>query len=324
MANSTTAFNGISNNILLCSIVFKFIAMIIGILGNVTVIIYTIFSSKEKTATTYLIGNLALADLLVCLAFYPIWIVELTRTILNIDSNQVIFCKLSRSTIWAFILASVTTLLAITIDRYIYFVKPLKYPLIVTHRRVFLAVSSIWVTACCLFLLVYIYIRPFGQGFRSFCHLADGIAYALDSLTGYIPLALIFFINFQIISVVRKQQKRILAETNIIPNDNCYEDRLNRMRFVFRFFVALREAKTFAIVVTVLTFCVLIPNVVAEVLYKFCSESCSQTWVVLFNFDRYGINSIVNAFIYGIRHVKYRKAYAKMLSELLHCGKPAI
>ena len=41
--------------------------MIVGVLGNVTVIIYTIFLNKEKTATTYLTGNLALADLLVCL-----------------------------------------------------------------------------------------------------------------------------------------------------------------------------------------------------------------------------------------------------------------
>ena len=30
--------------------------MIVGVLGNITVIIYTIFFSKEKTATSYLVG----------------------------------------------------------------------------------------------------------------------------------------------------------------------------------------------------------------------------------------------------------------------------
>ena len=102
MANNTTVFNTISNNVLLFSVVFKFIVMIIGILGNVTVMIYTIFLNKEKTATSYLVGNLALADLLVCLTLYPIWIVEFIRIILKIDIDQELFCKFSRATMWAF------------------------------------------------------------------------------------------------------------------------------------------------------------------------------------------------------------------------------
>ena len=51
----------VSNDVLPFSVVFKFIAMIIGVLGNVTVIIYTILVNKEKTATSYLVGNLAMA-----------------------------------------------------------------------------------------------------------------------------------------------------------------------------------------------------------------------------------------------------------------------
>ena len=110
--------------------------MIVGVLGNITVLIYAIFTSKEKTATSYLVGNLALADLLVCLTFYPIWIIEFIQTILNIDSDQDLFCKLSRSSIKALLFASAATLLAIT-------VKPLKYPLIVTKRRVFVVMAGI-------------------------------------------------------------------------------------------------------------------------------------------------------------------------------------
>ena len=52
MANNTIILHTIPNNVLLCSVVFKFIAMIIGVFGNVTVIIHTIFSNKEKTATS--------------------------------------------------------------------------------------------------------------------------------------------------------------------------------------------------------------------------------------------------------------------------------
>ena len=117
MANSTAVFNGIPNNVLLCSVVFKFIAMLIGVLGNVTVIIHTIFSNKEKTATSYLVGNLALADLMY-LTFYATWIIEFIQIMLNIDNDQDLFCKVNRATTWAFMFASTATLLAITVDRY--------------------------------------------------------------------------------------------------------------------------------------------------------------------------------------------------------------
>ena len=191
MANNTT-YHAIPNNVLLCSVVFKFIAMIIGILGNVTVIIYASFSIKEKTATSYLVGNLAMADLLMCLTFYP----------------------------WAFMSASTATLLAITVDRYLYIIKPLRYPQIVTHRRVFLAVSGIWITACCIFIVQYIHRRSYGIWLRSVCYLPNSIVYLIDTFTGYLPLILIFFLNFHLLCVARRQRKRIFPETTITSANN--------------------------------------------------------------------------------------------------------
>ena len=324
MANNTTASNAIPNNVLLCSVVFKFIAMIIGVLGNVTVIIHTIFSNKEKTATSYLVGNLALADLLVCLTFYPTWIIEFIQTILKINSNQNLFCKFSRATAWAFMFASVATLLAITVDRYLYIVKPLRYPQIVTHRRVFLAVAGIWITACCIFVAWYIHIISSGIEFRSLCDIPDPsniIAYFTSAFAGYLPLTLIFLLNFHLLSVARKQRKCILAETTIANAENSTKQSTNRMSFALRFFVALKLAKTFAIVVAVLTICILTPTLVGWILNNVCTTSCGPIWFVVFHYDLYGINSVVNAFIYGMRHVKYRKAYLHILFKLFSCNK---
>ena len=109
MANSTASVCIVPRDLLLCSIVFKFIAMIIGFQGNVFVIVHIFFSSKEKIATSYLIGNLAVADLLLRLTYYPTWIIEFLRTISDTDSDQVFFCKLSRSMIYALMFASVAT-----------------------------------------------------------------------------------------------------------------------------------------------------------------------------------------------------------------------
>ena len=307
----------LSNNVLLFSVLFKFIAMIIGIWGNVTVIIYTTFLSKEKTGTCCLVGNLALADLLLCLTFYPMWIIEFLQTILNVDSDQDLFCKLSRSSIWALLFASVATLLAITVDRCLYIAKPLKYPLIVTRKRISLVIFGIWFTTSCLFIILQIQFTNDNSIYRSLCDIHDIISFCMRTFMCYIPLSLILVLNIWILSVARKQRKRILAETKAVVrgvNNNKAESAKKR-NHIHRFFRALKATKTFFIVVVVLAFCVFTPTVIGLVLGLSCSKSCSQMWYVVFEYEFYGINSIVNAFIYGMRHIKYRRAYGHILNS---------
>ncbi len=320
MASNSTHFSAVQSEILLPSVIFKFIAMIIGVLGNITVIIYTIFLSKEKTATSYLIGNLALADLLVCLTFYPIWIIEFIQTILNIDSDQDLFCKLSRSSIWALLFASVAALLAITVDQYLYIVKPLKYPLIVTKRRVFVAMASIWLTTCCLFIVSSLFARRFDGRLRSFCLIDPGLHIFLTAFTGYAPLTIILILQVRILIVAEKKRKLILAETMAVVNIFNGQS-ANEMSRISRFFHVCKAVKTFSIVVAVLTCCILTPTVVGELVDHSCSHSCQQIWYVVFNYEFYGINSIVNAYIYGMRHIKYRKTYGRILFKILCCNK---
>jgi hypothetical protein len=321
MANNSTHFSAVRSEILLFSVVFKFIAMIIGVFGNITVIIYTMFLSKEKTATSYLVGNLALADLLVCLTFYPIWIIEFIQTILNVDSNQDLFCKLSRSSSWALQSASVATLLAITVDRYLFIVKPLKYPLIVTKRRVFLAISGIWMTACCLLIVLTIHFRRYDLRLRSLCDINKNVAlYIMKAVVCYLPLTLVIILNSWLLIVAEKQRKRILAET-VVPFTTSNGQPANKMSAIHGFFHAVKAVKTFSIVVAVLTFCVLAPVVIGPVLQYSCRGSCIQMWFVVFHYELYGINSIVNAFIYGMRHIKYRKAYENILFKILRCNQ---
>ena len=93
------------------------------------------------------------------------------------------------------------------------------------------------------------------------------------------------------------------------------------MSFVRGFFVALKEVKTFAIVVAVLTICMLIPTVVKQILTTFYTSAFEQIWVVVLHYELYGINSVVNAFIYGMRDVRYRKVYLHVFFKLFSCQK---
>ena len=218
--------------------------------------------------------------------------------------------------------ASITTLLAITVDRYLCIVKPLRYQLIVTHRRVFLAVAGIWIAACSLFIARYVHLINV-RNFQSYCELpglAINICHINDAF-GFLSLILILLLNLHIFLVARRQRKRILAETTIARADNSIEESSNRMSFVRRFFVALKLAKTFAIVAAVLTVCILVPTVVGRMLQGFCSARCAQIWFAVLNYEFYALNSVVNVFIYGMRHVKYRKGCLHILLKLFSCHK---
>ena len=315
----------VSKAVLFCSIVFKFVAMIIGVCGNIAVIILTRtskFWSKEKAEASYLVGNLALADLLMCLTLYPAWIVESIFAILNVQSDQLLYCKLSRSFPNALLFASVASLLAITVDRYIYIVKPLRYPLIVTRRRVLASICAIWLTACCFFVLWYSHFWNYGAGLRNTCTLSKYIETPLKSFNAYIPVIIIIVLNLRIFFVSRKQRQKIFAGIIAAPTSNSMEDHLHRktwMRSVVRFFVGLKEAKTFSIVLAVLVLCIFVPTLVGTMLYRLSSKHVWGYWYLIFHYEFYGINSVVNAFIYGMRHVRYRKEFGRIFLKCSSC-----
>ena len=118
--------------------------------------------------------------------------------------------------------------LAITAERYVCIVEPLRYPQIGTHRRVLLAVSAICITASCLLIVQYIHRRSYGIGLRSFCDIAANITHFTNTFVGFLPLTFVFLLNFHILCVARKQRKRILAETTITTSvDNSLKESLN-------------------------------------------------------------------------------------------------
>ena len=136
----------------------------------------------------------------------------------------------------------------------------------------------------------------------------------------FLPLSVIIILNIWISIVAEKQRKRILAEI-ALPVTTSNGQPGNKMLAIHGFFRAHKAVKTFSIVVVVLGFCVLIPNVVGPVLYYYCSDSCKQMWYIVFHYEFYGINSIANAFIYGMRHIKYRNGYRHILFKILRCKR---
>ena len=189
------------------------------------------------------------------------------------------------------------------------------YPRIVIKQRVFQVIFGIWMVSCSLFI---VYITQFSKsvsGLRSFCDLPIHFGLFSDIFVGVIPLLLIFLLNFYILNIARKQRKRIIkaAPSSLQSSPNIMTNR-NQL------YQALKSCKTFLIVVLVLMFCCFIPTLVGSLVdFGICNEFCEQIWFLVFQYELFGINSIINPLIYGIRHVKYRRAYAHMTLRIVLC-----
>ncbi|XP_072256524.1 alpha-1B adrenergic receptor [Pyxicephalus adspersus] len=182
----------------------------VAIVGNIMVIISVVANRQLRIPTNYLIVNLAIADLLLSTTVLPF------SSTLEIVSAWVfgrIFCD-----IWAAMdvlccTASIFSLCAISIDRYIGVRYSLQYPTIVTRKRVLLALLCVWI------LSIVISIGPL-LGWKQqtatdeyVCDITTEPFYAIFSSLGsfYIPLIVILVMYCRVYVVAKRITKNLEA-----------------------------------------------------------------------------------------------------------------
>ncbi|EDO35409.1 predicted protein [Nematostella vectensis] len=125
-------------------IVFSIINMIFsaaGTIGN-TVVCIVIFANVDlHTVTNYFIFSLSIADLLVCTVAQPMYVASLLGFV---DGR---FVSIRRMFAFVSVLASVSNLWAVTVDRFLAISSPLKYPRRLSVARTKLVLFFIWTTA---------------------------------------------------------------------------------------------------------------------------------------------------------------------------------
>ena len=129
---------------LIVFIVFACLFSIVGIFRNACVIIYNVLLDHSKTPTSHFVVNLAINDFFACCIIYPIWMTTFMRSALEITSDQKLLylvCQITGTSV----IFSILTLLAITVDKFVFINWPLKYDLIVTWRRTYFVSLMIWI-----------------------------------------------------------------------------------------------------------------------------------------------------------------------------------
>ncbi|XP_041121546.1 alpha-1B adrenergic receptor-like [Polyodon spathula] len=199
--------------------------IVFAIVGNILVILSVVCNRHLRTPTNYFIINLAIADLLLSTTVLP---VSATLEIVGYWVFGRILCD-----IWAALdvlccTASIMSLCAISIDRYIGVRYSLQYPTIVTEKRAILALLGVWVLAMVISIGPLLGWKEPAPQDEKVCSITEEPFYALFSSLGsfYIPLIVILAMYFRVYIVAKRTTKNLEA--------GVMKERLDSKEFTLR------------------------------------------------------------------------------------------
>ncbi|KAK9518620.1 hypothetical protein VZT92_023919 [Zoarces viviparus] len=299
--------------------------------GNVLVCLAVCASRRLRCLTNCFIVSLAATDLLLGLSVLPF------SALLQLNNEWPLgpaFCNFYISMDVMLCTASILTLLAISVDRYLAVTMPLRYASLVLPWRVAVAMASVWTVSVAVSFL------PIQMGWNTVngtvqnygpwapvgkCRFELNRPYVLtDSLlTFYLPLVAMCWTYLRILRIARAQAKRIIsARPTSITSYNCRDKPSTSTTVVSSVTaVALREHKatvTLAAVIGAFVVCWLPYFILFTVLGL--KEQPDPSTVPAYSIVLWlgYTNSALNPILYGALNRDFRLAY----THLLRCRWP--
>lgn len=261
---------------------------LVTVCGNFLVLMALVSTPALHVASNVFIGSLAAADFTIGLVMNPIYSVIVTRNITNREHGL----NIAEQFLWIHTVITTTfNLAAMSVERYIAVIFPLRYSHVITSRRCLVAVAGIW-----SFSLSFVCTR-------AFVHEAEDIQtlWIVHSVIAIaFPLCVIAFCYFHIFRAIKKQRRRIHHFHGFKQN---MSSEMNA-----------KAAGTMAIVIL---FFILFwaPNIVMTILNFFAKGDFEemrifQIWVWCASVAFVG--SSVNPFVYSIRIQGFRLAIKRI------------
>lgn len=299
--------------------------------GNVLVCMAVCASRRLRCLTNCFIVSLAVTDLLLGLLVLPF------SALLQLNSEWPLgpaFCNFYISMDVMLCTASILTLLAISVDRYLAVTRPLRYASVVLPWRVAVAMASVWTVSVAVSFL------PIQMGWNTVngtvqnhgpwaperkCRFELNRPYVLTDalLTFYLPLVAMCWTYLRILRIARAQAKRIIgARPTCITSYYCRDNPSTSTTVVSSVTaVALREHKatvTLAAVIGAFVVCWLPYFILFTVLglkeHPDPSTVPEYPIVLWLGYT----NSALNPILYGALNRDFRSAY----THLLKCRCP--
>ncbi|XP_043559823.1 alpha-1A adrenergic receptor-like [Chiloscyllium plagiosum] len=312
--------------------------ILFALVGNILVILSVAFNRHLQTTTNYFIINLAIADLLLSTTVLPF---SATLEIIGYWIFGRIFCD-----IWAAVdvlccTASIMSLCAISIDRYIGVRYSLRYPSIVTEKKAVLVVVGVWVLSIVISIGPLLGWKQPAPPDETECQITEDAGYALFSSLGsfYIPLTVILVMYARVYIVAKRTTKNLEAgvmretsnsseralrihcrniqDESIVSRSKGHHIRSSLSVRLLKFSREKKAAKTLGIVMGMFILCWL-PFFIALPLGSFFPSLRPTETVFKVVFWLGYSNSCVNPIIYSCNSKEFKRAFIRILKCQCH------
>ena len=268
---------------ILLNVIFNIGLTFTAAVGNILIILSFMLVSSLRTTSNYVLFGLALTDLGVGLIVHPLYILVLYRVYKNAIPDCNIVTAYSVSTTF-FAGVSLLYITFIGLDRFLAIRLHLRYPLLVTEKRVSLVQLSIWATNALLSLV-------WMEGFHVYS--------TLGAVVIAISLVATFAVYIKIYLVVRRHKAQIrdqmAAQSEQSETNRLKKQRRSAINTFYVFFAFLVCYFPFFVTTAVNKISSGAPNVSVVLIYEF-------TVTLMFS------NSSLNPVMYCLRLRDFRIA----------------
>ncbi|XP_038066538.1 histamine H2 receptor-like [Patiria miniata] len=288
---------------------------VIGVLGNLLVCIVILRIKLLHNMTNYLLVNLAVADMLLCLQciFNGLIFHQDCKIIDYVPKTfvgKVAFCRFLQSDIlsWAFSYASAYNLCVVTLERYVALVHPLQYARKLTTTRMKILITLIWMMSF-LFSLPYLFLFKPSNDPDLVCseieyqdntfHVLLGVFVFFSSYL--LPLTLMSWAYYKIQVTLKRQAKALNLQH---ARAAAYDLVIARQRLVSMLTIVL-GALIILWTPTNITFLVCVHGAFRGQI-PFCGSNGFKYFKAIAHVVFY-FNSVINPIIYELKYKKFRQ-----------------
>lgn len=274
------------------TMVLAILFMIATVPGNLMVILAVLFDPNKnlRSPFTLLVANLAVTDLIVGALVEPLSINTHYREAQGLSISISWF---SQSVYFLCCTASLLSLAALTVDRYLAITKPLWYRANASYTRVGIAASLVWFFSGC-FTSGFFFV-----GFVTY-------AFIFANITMFCTIFIFIFSYVRIFQYAKKQITQIDSLHDSQTEQNRARQRAIEMETKF--------TKTYLMMLGIFLSCY-IPSCIMIYFMNLCHAcSCELIhWLRDFHFVFITINSLINPFLYAFRLPNFKSAVMRML-----------